>query len=125
MDIFNIIDSDFNLLRMEITMLYKPKKFLIALVAFIGLSINISANPIGADLFIRGSFNNWGVSNKLSFDLESSHFSITLSLPAGKHEFKIADSAWTGKRTFSGAQKAATTLKLNEEKKTRFYFTDI
>jgi CubicO group peptidase (beta-lactamase class C family) len=45
------------------------------------------------DLFVRGSMNDWQATSALEEAGEAS-FAVTIPLPVGRHEFKIADPTW-------------------------------
>ncbi len=53
----------------------------------------MTENPYGADIFVRGSMNGWGVGNPMT--LKDGIFTAVLQLEAGTHEFKIASEDWS------------------------------
>ena len=87
----------------------------IILTYFFIFTTGLTAKPISETLFLRGSFNNWGTNHSFKFQPKTGTYQTSLKLDQGKFEFKISDTRWSGKRTYSGAQKASTILKLNKE----------
>lgn len=67
------------------------------------------APPYGAGLFLQGSFNDWGSEgNQLALTyLGEDRYAITIELPAGSHELRIADGA---ERVFSTGATAKIEL---------------
>ncbi|MBT8135716.1 MAG: CHRD domain-containing protein [Gammaproteobacteria bacterium] len=51
-------------------------------------------NPYGVAVFVRGSFNGWGLDDPMSFDQATETFSATVSLGAAGHALKIASEDW-------------------------------
>jgi hypothetical protein len=58
------------------------------------------AAPLAMDLYVRGSFNGFGVLDPLVF-LGAFDYEARIELAAGTHAFKIADDAFTPGLTFS------------------------
>ncbi len=52
-------------------------------------------NPYGVAVFLRGSFNDWGLANEMDYDADASEFNASLFLAAGIHAFKIASEDWS------------------------------
>ena len=61
--------------------------------------------PEESALYIAGSFNNWNPKHAdYQFKKNENHFILTVSLPAGKHEFKLTRGGWnTGETAKEGA----------------------
>jgi pullulanase-type alpha-1,6-glucosidase len=55
-----------------------------------------AAPPIPAQLFVRGSFTDWGTSAPLNWDGIGKYRSeiVIADLPAGASQFKVADASW-------------------------------
>ncbi|NDC36917.1 MAG: hypothetical protein EBZ48_02570 [Proteobacteria bacterium] len=53
-----------------------------------------SVGPVGAAVYLRGTFNNWDLSMPMEYS-EKYGYLATLNLPAGSHTFKLADATWT------------------------------
>lgn len=53
-----------------------------------------SAAPYEVDLFVRGSFNAWGVGHRMKFDAKENAYVAEVELVPGGHEFKIASADW-------------------------------
>ncbi|MDH3646098.1 MAG: alpha-amylase family glycosyl hydrolase [Gammaproteobacteria bacterium] len=51
-------------------------------------------NPFGVAVFVRGSFNDWGLDNPMSYDETTETFSATIALEAADYELKIASEDW-------------------------------
>ena len=58
-----------------------------------------SEPPQAAQLFVRGTMNNWGVADayKLAWQCDAYYLNVDLN---GKYEFKIGDAAWSEQATF-------------------------
>ena len=56
---------------------------------------DLSVEP-GSRVFVAGSFNNWNpTANPLKDNPGSGHCKATLSLPAGRHEYKfVVNGVW-------------------------------
>jgi cyclomaltodextrinase / maltogenic alpha-amylase / neopullulanase len=69
------------------------------------------ANPIeGTDLYLRGSFNNWGFSDEARLVYECNRFRVAVEI-VGSFEFKVADADWSTPTTFgAGAGGAAVEI---------------
>lgn len=52
-------------------------------------------NPYGVPIYLRGSFNDWGLSQSMSFDEATATLSTALTLDPGAHRFKIASEDWS------------------------------
>ncbi|MDH3589363.1 MAG: alpha-amylase family glycosyl hydrolase, partial [Gammaproteobacteria bacterium] len=52
-------------------------------------------NPYGVTVFVRGSFNTWGLTHPMDYNETTSTFSATLILDAASHEFKISSEDWS------------------------------
>lgn len=59
------------------------------------------APPMPTPLFLRGSPNGWGASEEYAFTWACDAYYLNVDL-LGRHEFKIADAAWTPATTFGG-----------------------
>jgi cyclomaltodextrinase len=58
--------------------------------------------PLGeTDLYLRGSPNGWGASDEYVFAWACDAYYLNVDL-LGRHEFKIADAAWTPATTYGG-----------------------
>ena len=56
--------------------------------------------PAESTLYIAGSFNNWNPKHAdYQFRKNENHFILTVSLPAGKHEFKLTRGGWNAGET--------------------------
>jgi hypothetical protein len=54
------------------------------------------AAPYDAELFVRGSFNDWHTSHPLEFDAAINRYAANIELAPGvAHQFKIASADWT------------------------------
>ncbi|MBT8144513.1 MAG: hypothetical protein KJO55_07415, partial [Gammaproteobacteria bacterium] len=51
-------------------------------------------NPYGVPVFVRGSFNGWGLSDPLLFEESTATMNAQLNLAAGSYQFKIASEDW-------------------------------
>ena len=68
------------------------------------------AAPLGeATLFLRGTMNNWAAQDDHAFTYSCDAYYLNVKL-RGKHEFKIADAAWSTVHTLGGAGGAAATV---------------
>ena len=57
--------------------------------------------PLGATvLFLRGTLNNWAALDDFAFQYVCDAYYLNVKAP-GRHEFKVADSAWKDATTFS------------------------
>lgn len=67
------------------------------------------APPLGtATLFLRGAMNNWTALDDYAFQHRCDAYYLNVSF-AGRHEFRIADAAWTNAVTFGAPAGAAHT----------------
>jgi 1,4-alpha-glucan branching enzyme len=59
------------------------------------VQFDLSVDP-GSRVFVAGSFNNWNpTANPLKDNPGSGHCKATLSLPAGRHEYKfVVNGVW-------------------------------
>jgi len=58
--------------------------------------------PLGAaTLYLRGAMNNWGSLDAYAFQFSCDAYYLNVTL-RGRHEFKIADAAWTPATSFGG-----------------------
>lgn len=76
-----------------------------------------NAIPYGnATLYLKGTMNEWGGTLE-GYDLSyaDNHYTLRTVIPAGSHEFKIADEAWSDVSTL-GAVEGDDTLTLGEAK---------
>ncbi len=51
-------------------------------------------NPYGVAVFVRGSFNGWGLTDPMTYDMAGDTFSATVNLASDTHAFKIASEDW-------------------------------
>lgn len=65
----------------------------------------------GADVYIRGSMNEWGTANPLAY--VDGEYTATINLAAGTYNFKFADADW-GSINFGGVSAEAAVLTLGE-----------
>jgi hypothetical protein len=71
----------------------------VALLGF-GLSQTAAAKeptysaPYDVEVFVRGSFNNWGLSHEMKFDRVENEYVAYVELTPGGYEFKIASEDW-------------------------------
>jgi hypothetical protein len=54
----------------------------------------IHAPPYNVDVYVRGSFNGWGLGHKMTFDAVENQYVAYVELTSGWHEFKIASADW-------------------------------
>jgi CubicO group peptidase (beta-lactamase class C family) len=69
-----------------------------------GRRVDATASPAGIaqaiarfgaqPVYLRGSMNNWGTQNPLR-QLDATTYQLDLTLPKGRHEFKIASEDWS------------------------------
>lgn len=57
-----------------------------------GFARGTGGDPYGVDIFVRGGFNDWGITDPMIFD--GSTYSTTIDIAAGDWEFKIASEDW-------------------------------
>lgn len=50
--------------------------------------------PYDLELFVRGSFNGWGLGHEMKFDTVENEYVAFVELTPGAHEFKIASADW-------------------------------
>lgn len=50
--------------------------------------------PYNVELFVRGSFNSWGLGGEMKFDSSGNEYVAYVELTQGGHEFKIASEDW-------------------------------
>ncbi|MEK8048238.1 glycoside hydrolase family 13 protein [Ideonella margarita] len=56
--------------------------------------------PLGTtELYVRGTMNNWGAMDDYAFQYQCDAYYLNIDLK-GRHEFKVADAAWTDATTF-------------------------
>ncbi|HET9821057.1 MAG TPA: glycoside hydrolase family 13 protein, partial [Burkholderiaceae bacterium] len=64
------------------------------------------AAPLGATtLYLRGTMNNWAALDEFAFRFSCDAYYLNVKLD-GRHEFKIADAAWTGATSYGAGQGA-------------------
>lgn len=64
------------------------------LLFVLGLSQALAA-PYDAELFVRGSFNDWHTSHPMGYDSSTNRYVADIELAAGvEHRFKIASADW-------------------------------
>jgi pullulanase len=66
-----------------------------------------SCAPFPADIFVRGTFNDWANPPDPNYQLEflgGTEYSATVPATAGSQVFKIADASWTAETNCGGAQ---------------------
>jgi cyclomaltodextrinase / maltogenic alpha-amylase / neopullulanase len=62
--------------------------------------------PLGATtLYLRGTMNNWAALDDAAFQFSCDAYYLNLTL-TGRHEFKIADAAWTDATSYGAGQGA-------------------
>jgi hypothetical protein len=74
----------------------------IGAVALLGLGLSqaeaagkpIHSPPYNVDVYVRGSFNGWGLGHKMTFDGVENQYVAYVELTSGGHEFKIASADW-------------------------------
>lgn len=72
----------------------------LALLA-LGLSSAMAAGqpvhspPYDVEVFVRGSFNGWGLGHEMKFDAVENEYVAFVELTPGVHEFKIASADWS------------------------------
>jgi 1,4-alpha-glucan branching enzyme len=58
------------------------------------VEFRLRAEP-GKDIFIGGSFNNWSPTTMKLEDKGTGLYTVTLHLPAGRHEYKfVVNDVW-------------------------------
>jgi hypothetical protein len=72
----------------------------------------LSPAPYGNALYVRGSFNEFGVSTPLPYEGDNRYLA-ELGLEAGTHQFKIADSGFSDTNTFAVSATEAAALSLD------------
>jgi hypothetical protein len=50
--------------------------------------------PYDVEVFVRGSFNNWGLGHEMKFDRVENEYVAFVELTPGGYEFKIASEDW-------------------------------
>ena len=81
-------------------------------------SVTVSnAIPYGnATLYLKGTMNGWGGELQgYDFSYADNHYTLVTVIPAGDHEFKVADEAWSDSATL-GAVEGDDTVTLGEAK---------
>lgn len=71
-------------------------------VALLGLGLSQSqadgkptnAPPYDVEVFVRGTFNGWGLGHEMTFDAVDNQYVAYVELTPGGHEFKIASADW-------------------------------
>ncbi len=71
----------------------------------------VEAAPLPMDLYVRGSFNTFGVTDPLIFD-GGIRYEARIELAAGTHAFKVADDAFSPVLTFSAGVTAPAEMTL-------------
>jgi glycosidase len=70
--------------------------------------------PLGeTTLFLRGSMSNWTALDAFAFTYSCDAYYLNVKLQ-GRHEFKIADAAWSDGNTLGGSDGAPATAKANQ-----------
>ncbi|MBL0122300.1 MAG: hypothetical protein IPP88_06055 [Betaproteobacteria bacterium] len=70
--------------------------------------------PLGETaLFLRGSMNNWTAQDTYAFTYSCDAYYLNVKLQ-GRHEFKIADAAWSSGNTLGGSNRAPATAIFNQ-----------
>jgi glycosidase len=70
--------------------------------------------PLGeTTLFLRGSMSNWTAQDTFAFTYSCDAYYLNVKLQ-GKHEFKIADAAWSAGNTLGGSNAAPATATFNQ-----------
>jgi cyclomaltodextrinase / maltogenic alpha-amylase / neopullulanase len=66
----------------------------------------LDAPPLGATtLYLRGTMNNWAALDDSAFKFSCDAYYLNVNV-TGRHEFKIADAAWTGATSYGTGQGA-------------------
>ena len=73
---------------------------------------DIGASPYGVALYLRGTFNDYGLENAMTYDGQN-RYTTELSLSAGSHEFKIADADYGDETTFAVDGSRADAIQLD------------
>jgi pullulanase len=68
--------------------------------------------PFSTTLYLRGSFNDFGLSSPLSHEGDN-RYTAVVSLGVGSHELKVADEGFSADTTFSLAADSATAIELD------------
>lgn len=74
---------------------------------------NLSDAPFDGGLYVRGTFNGFGTSSPLVYQ-GNNRYTAVLSLPAGSHELKIADEAYSADATFTVSVERPETIALGQ-----------
>ncbi len=87
----------------------------------------ISASALSADLYLRGAFNSWGTSDKMTTS-DNVNYTATVSLAAGTYEYKYATEDWStyqypvsGNLTMTLASAATVKFTINTSTHTASY----
>lgn len=54
----------------------------------------VFAPPYDVEIFVRGTFNGWGLGHEMKFDAVDDQYIAYVELVPGGHEFKIASEDW-------------------------------
>ena len=71
----------------------------------------VEAAPFGVNMFVRGSFNDFGVTSELSFQGAVTYRTV-VELAAGTHVFKVADASFDQFTTFSMSATESQAIQL-------------
>ena len=74
----------------------------LGVVALLGLGVTaafaagkpVFAPPYDVEIFVRGSFNGWGLGHEMRFDAVDNQYVAYVELVPGGHAFKIASEDW-------------------------------
>lgn len=72
----------------------------------------VEAAPFGVNMFVRGSFNDFGVASELIFQ-GSVTYRAVVELEPGTHTFKIADAIFDAVTTFSMSATGSQEIQLD------------
>jgi catechol 2,3-dioxygenase-like lactoylglutathione lyase family enzyme len=54
----------------------------------------VHSPPYDVEVFVRGTFNGWGLGHEMKFDAVENEYVAYVELTPGGHEFKIASADW-------------------------------
>lgn len=90
------------------------RKLCIALLGLLAASgafanTETGAAPWADTLYVRGGFNDWGISDPMTYDSADGTYTAIVAIDAGDWEFKIANESWDNP-DFGPTGEAAVTL---------------
>ena len=68
---------------------------------------------VDVPIFVRGTMNEWGVTNSFSSNQDKNEFTAIVDLEPGSYKFKIADQTWA--LVDLGGSAPDTVVKFNEK----------